>query len=658
MNILGISAYYHDSAAALVSNGEIIAAAQEERFSRKKHDARFPENAIAYCLKAAKLELREIDRIVFYDKPLVKFERLLETYLSYAPHGFRSFLAAMPVWLKEKLYLKTVLKREFAKMGGCKTPLVPPLLFTEHHQAHAASAFYPSPFQQAVVLCLDGVGEWATTSVWWGDGNQLTPQWEIDFPHSLGLLYSAFTYYTGFKVNSGEYKLMGLAPYGEPKYVDKILTHLLDLKDDGTFRLNMDYFNYTTGLTMTNKKFDELFGGSPRQAEGKLTQREMDIAASIQVVTEEVVLRLSRTVQKEFNADYLCLAGGVALNCVANGRILREGPFKDIWIQPAAGDAGGALGAALAVWYEYGDQQRNVKNWLVGDVGESSPETEDTGEGLSVVTAAAIAQRGVPAIATKSTAKLACNDQMRGSYLGPRYSDAEILEYFDGIQANYQRLDDAELMPRLAEILDGGNVIGWFQGRMEFGPRALGGRSIIGDPRNTKMQSVMNLKIKYRESFRPFAPSVLAERVSEYFEIDHSSPYMLLVAPVKASLRIPMTAQQEQLFGIDKLNVPRSELPAVTHVDYSARIQTVHKETNPRYYDLISNFEKRTGCAVLVNTSFNVRGEPIVCTPEDAYRCFMRTEMDYLVVENFLLAKSEQIPWKQDDSWKSEFELD
>lgn len=658
MNILGISAYYHDSAAALVSNGEIIAAAQEERFSRKKHDARFPENAIAYCLKAAKLELREIDRIVFYDKPLVKFERLLETYLSYAPHGFRSFLAAMPVWLKEKLYLKTVLKREFAKIGGCKTSLVPRLLFTEHHQAHAASAFFPSPFQQAVVLCLDGVGEWATTSVWWGDGNQLTPQWEIDFPHSLGLLYSAFTYYTGFKVNSGEYKLMGLAPYGEPKYVDKILTHLLDLKDDGTFRLNMDYFNYTTGLTMTNKKFDELFGGPPRQAEGKLTQREMDIAASIQVVTEEVVLRLSRTVQKELNADYLCLAGGVALNCVANGRILREGPFKDIWIQPAAGDAGGALGAALAVWYEYGGQQRNVKNWLVGDLGDSLRETEDTGEGSSVVTAAAIAQRGIPAIATKSTATLACNDQMQGSYLGPRYSDAEILEYFDGIQANYQRLDDAELMPRLAEILDGGNVIGWFQGRMEFGPRALGGRSIIGDPRNTKMQSVMNLKIKYRESFRPFAPSVLAERVSEYFEIDHSSPYMLLVAPVKESLRIPMTAQQEQLFGIDKLNVPRSEIPAVTHVDYSARIQTVHKETNPRYYDLISNFEKRTGCAVLVNTSFNVRGEPIVCTPEDAYRCFMRTEMDYLVVENFLLAKSEQIPWKQDDSWKSEFELD
>ncbi|HLO51115.1 MAG TPA: carbamoyltransferase [Kamptonema sp.] len=646
MNILGISAYYHDSAAALISDGEIIAAAQEERFSRKKHDARFPENAIAYCLKEAKIELREIDRIVFYDKPLVKFERLLETYLSYAPQGFRSFLAAMPVWLKEKLYLKTLLKRELAAMANCKTSRVPPLLFTEHHQAHAASAFFPSPFQQAAVLCLDGVGEWATTSVWWGDGNQLTPQWEIDFPHSLGLLYSAFTYYTGFKVNSGEYKLMGLAPYGEPKYVDKILTHLLDLKDDGTFRLNMDYFNYATGLTMTNQKFAELFGGPARQAEGKLTQREMDIAASIQVVTEEVVLRLGRTVHKELNADYLCLAGGVALNCVANGRLLREGPFKDIWIQPAAGDAGGALGAALAIWYQYSEQQRNVSNWLVGELGDLSGETEASG----IVKTAAIA--------TKSAAKLSCNDQMRGSYLGPRFTDAEILEYLDGIKASYQRLDDAELMPRLAEILDEGNVVGWFQGRMEFGPRALGGRSIIGDPRNTKMQSVMNLKIKYRESFRPFAPSVLAERVSDYFEIDHSSPYMLLVAPVKESLRIPMTAQQEQLFGIDKLNVPRSEIPAVTHVDYSARIQTVHKETNPRYYELIRHFEKRTGSAVLVNTSFNVRGEPIVCSPEDAYRCFMRTEMDYLVVENFLLAKSEQIPWKQDDSWKQEFELD
>lgn len=649
MNILGISAYYHDSAAALIRDGEIIAAAQEERFSRKKHDARFPKNAIAYCLKEAKIDLQQVDRIVFYDKPLVKFERLLETYLAYAPHGFRSFLTAMPIWLKEKLYLKTMLKRELAEMANCKTSkLRPSLLFTEHHQSHAASAFFPSPFQKAAVLCLDGVGEWATTSVWLGEGNQLTPQWEIDFPHSLGLLYSAFTYYTGFKVNSGEYKLMGLAPYGEPKYADKILNYLIDLKDDGTFRLNMDYFNYTVGLTMTNQKFDELFEGPPRQAEGKLTQREMDIAASIQVVTEEVVLRLCRTVKKELNVDYLCLAGGVALNCVANGRILREGIFKDIWIQPAAGDAGGALGAALAVWYQYCEGSRDVV--AVDRTIANNNNVEEKTEVLS-------ANQAVATV-TKSTAHLTCRDKMRGSYLGPKFSDAEIVEYLDAVKASYHRLDDAELMPQLAEILEQGNVVGWFQGRMEFGPRALGGRSIIGDPRNAKMQSVMNLKIKYRESFRPFAPSILAERVADYFEIDHSSPYMLLVAPVKSSLRIPMTAEQEQLFGIEKLNIPRSEIPAVTHVDYSARIQTVHKETNPRYYDLIRHFEERSGCSVLVNTSFNVRGEPIVGTPEDAYRCFMRTEMDYLVLENFLLPKSEQIPWKQDDSWKNEFELD
>ncbi len=658
MNILGISAYYHDSAAALIRDGEIIAAAQEERFSRKKHDARFPKNAIAYCLKEAKIDLQQLDRIVFYDKPLVKFERLLETYLAYAPQGFRSFLTAMPIWLKEKLYLKTMLKRELAEMANCKTSkLKPSLLFTEHHQSHAASAFFPSPFQKAAVLCLDGVGEWATTSVWLGDGNQLTPQWEIDFPHSLGLLYSAFTYYTGFKVNSGEYKLMGLAPYGEPKYVDKILNYLIDLKDDGTFRLNMDYFNYTVGLTMTNKKFDELFEGPPRQGEGKLTQREMDIAASIQVVTEEVILRLCRTVKQELNVDYLCLAGGVALNCVANGRILREGIFKDIWIQPAAGDAGGALGAALAIWYQYCESARDVSDELpaANNLKElrTSVVTTNEEERTSVVTAS----QAVATVA-KSVAHLTCRDKMRGSYLGPRFTDAEILEYLDAVKASYHRLEDAELMPQLAEILEQGNVVGWFQGRMEFGPRALGGRSIIGDPRNAKMQSVMNLKIKYRESFRPFAPSILAERVADYFEIDHSSPYMLLVAPVKASLRIPMTAEQEQLFGIEKLNIPRSEIPSVTHVDYSARIQTVHKETNPRYYDLISHFEERSGCPILVNTSFNVRGEPIVCTPEDAYRCFMRTEMDYLVLENFLIPKSEQIPWKQDDAWKNEFELD
>jgi len=658
MNILGISAYYHDSAAALIRDGEIIAAAQEERFSRKKHDARFPKNAIAYCLKEAKIDLRELDRIVFYDKPLVKFERLLETYLAYAPQGFRSFLAAMPIWLKEKLYLKTMLKRDLAAIANCKTNKLPSLLFTEHHQSHAASAFFPSPFQKAAVLCLDGVGEWATTSVWLGDGNELTPQWEIDFPHSLGLLYSAFTYYTGFKVNSGEYKLMGLAPYGEPKYVDKILNYLIDLKDDGTFRLNMDYFNYTVGLTMTNKKFDQLFEGPPRQAEGKLTQREMDIAASIQVVTEEVILRLCRTVKKELDVDYLCLAGGVALNCVANGRILREGIFKDIWIQPAAGDAGGALGAALAIWYQYCEQTRIVSANSTGNSRESlNSELITTNAAVEERTEVLTANQAVATVA-KSVAHLTCHDQMRGSYLGPRFTDAEILEYLDAVQASYHRLDDAELMPQLAEILEQGNVVGWFQGRMEFGPRALGGRSIIGDPRNAKMQSVMNLKIKYRESFRPFAPSILAERVADYFEIDHSSPYMLLVAPVKASLRIPMTAEQEQLFGIEKLNIPRSEIPAITHVDYSARIQTVHKETNPRYYDLISHFEERSGCSILVNTSFNVRGEPIVCTPEDAYRCFMRTEMDYLVLENYLLPKSEQIPWKQDDAWKNEFELD
>ncbi len=612
MKILGISAYYHDSAAALLIDGEIVAAAQEERFSRKKHDPRFPYEAIAYCLSEAGVKLKNLDYVVFYEKPLITFERLLETYLAYAPLGFRSFLLAMPAWLKEKLYLKAVLKKELAAFGDCHKSQLPPLLFTEHHQSHAASAFFPSPFERAAVLCLDAVGEWATTSCWLGQGNQLTPQWEINFPHSLGMLYSAFTYYTGFKVNSGEYKLMGLAPYGAPKYVDQILENLLDLKEDGTFRLNMNYFNYTTGLTMTNRKFDQLFGGPPRKPESKLSQREMDIAASIQKVIEEIVLRLVKTVHQELEEDYLCLAGGVALNCVANGVIVRSGLFQDIWIQPAAGDAGGAVGAALAIWHQYQDQPRLTKG----------------------------------------------GDSMGGSYLGPKFTSSEIQSYLDRVEAKYQWLEDGELLPQLAEILELENVVGWFQGRMEFGPRALGSRSIIGDPRSSKMQSVMNLKIKYRESFRPFAPSVLAERVSEYFEIDRSSPYMLLVAPVKEELHIPMTSQQQQLFGIEKLKVPRSAIPAVTHVDYSARIQTVHQETNPRYYQLIRHFEQKTGCGVLVNTSFNVRGEPIVCTPEDAYRCFMRTEMDYLVLENFLLTKSEQPPWKQDDSWKEEFELD
>ncbi|PIY51453.1 MAG: hypothetical protein COY36_02475 [Zetaproteobacteria bacterium CG_4_10_14_0_2_um_filter_55_20] len=610
--ILGISAYYHDSAAALIHDGDIVAAAQEERFTRKKHDAGFPAHAIAYCLSEVGIVLTDVDYVVFYDKPLIKFERLLETYLAYAPSGFRSFLSAMPVWLKEKLYLKSVLYKELSALGECKKLELPVLLFTEHHQSHAASAFFPSPFERAAVMCLDGVGEWASSSVWLGEGNTLTPQWEMDFPHSLGLLYSAFTYYTGFRVNSGEYKLMGLAPYGDPRYVDLIQDKLMDLKEDGTFRLDISYFNYATGLTMTNDKFAALFGGPARRSESEITQREMDIAASIQKVTEEVVLRLGRTVQKELNVDYLCLAGGVALNCVANGRLLREGAFKDIWIQPAAGDAGGALGAALSIWYEYLGHERKAD----------------------------------PA------------DSMHGSYLGCRYSDADIEADLNKYAAVYQRLDDATLMPELAKILDGGHVIGWVQGRMEFGPRALGGRSILGDPRNQKMQSVMNLKIKYRESFRPFAPIVLAERVSDYFEHKGKSPYMLIVAPVRESLRLPMTGKQEALFGIDRLNVPRSKLPAITHVDYSARLQTVHNETNPRLHHLLTAFESQTGCGVLVNTSFNVRGEPIVCTPEDAYRCFMRTEMDYLVVENYLLAKQAQPAWEKTDNWQQEFALD
>lgn len=610
--ILGLSAYYHDSAAALVRNGDIVAAAQEERFTRKKHDAGFPEHAIRYCLAESGLTMSDVDEVVFYDKPLVKFERLLETYLSYAPNGLRSFIAAMPIWLKEKLYLKSTLKTELSTLGEIKKNELPDLLFAEHHQSHAASAFFPSPFEKAAVLCLDGVGEWATTTAWLGDGNSLKPLWEIDFPHSLGLLYSAFTYYTGFKVNSGEYKLMGLAPYGEPTYVDLILDNLLDLKEDGSFRLDMTYFNYCTGLTMTNKKFDKLFGGPPRTQEGELTQREMDIAASIQKVTEEVVLKLAKSLRKETDCPNLCLAGGVALNCVANGELLRSGVFDEIWVQPAAGDAGGALGAALTAWHERHDGSRTVNG----------------------------------------------ADTMSGSYLGPRYAADEIRKQLDKSGAVYTELSDEEMMPRLADILATEHVVGWFQGRMEFGPRALGGRSIIGDPRSPKMQSVMNLKIKYRESFRPFAPSVLHEDVSKYFVHDTTSPYMLMVAPVAEDIRIPMSEEQEQLFGIEKLNVPRSELPAITHVDYSARIQTVHPETNPRYHKLISAFKERTGCGVMINTSFNVRGEPIVCTPEDAYRCFMRTEMDYLVVENFLLEKSQQPEIEKDDSWMNEFELD
>lgn len=611
-DILGISAYYHDSAAAILRDGQILAAVQQERFSRRKHDAGFPAAAIEYCLAEAGTDLRSIEHIVFYDKPLVKFERLLETYLSYAPKGFRSFVVAMPIWLKDKLFLKTTLKKELAELGDCPVNELPSLQFAEHHQSHAASAFYFSPFDRSAVLCLDGVGEWATTSIWVGNGTQLKPLWEIDFPHSLGLLYSAFTYFTGFRVNSGEYKLMGLAPYGEPKYVDLILDKLVDLKPDGTFRLDMRYFNYCTGLTMTNSNFDELFGGPPRRAETEMTQREMDIAASIQKVTETVVLRLAKTIHGETGEDNLCLAGGVALNCVANGRILREGPFENIWIQPAAGDAGGAIGAAAVSWYTDGTSERRVNG----------------------------------------------KDSMRGSYLGPKFGAKEIRRVLDNFDAVYGESTDEELFAQLAELLEQGKVIGWFQGRMEFGPRALGARSIIGDPRNTDMQTVMNLKIKYRESFRPFAPSVLAERVSDYFEHDSESPYMLIVAPVRKELRRALSDAEQGLFGVQKLNVKRSDLPAITHVDYSARVQTVHEDTNPRYYRLVKAFEQRTGCGVLVNTSFNVRGEPIVCTPEDAYRCFMRTEMDYLVVENFLLDKQKQPQRERDDSWKDEFELD
>ncbi|PDH36737.1 MAG: hypothetical protein CNE43_04440 [Halieaceae bacterium MED-G26] len=613
MNVLGLSAYYHDSAATLLVDGAIVAAAQEERFTRKKHDAAFPANAIAYCLDEAGLGLDEIDYITFYDKPLVKFERLLETYLAFAPKGFRSFVMAIPVWLKEKLFLKVTLKRELGALSGLEQTALPPLLFHEHHGSHAASAFYASPFKKAAVLCLDGVGEWATSSVWLGEGSTLTPQWEIQFPHSLGLLYSAFTYYTGFKVNSGEYKLMGLAPYGEPRYVDLIKAHLIDIKPDGTFRLDMRYFNYATGLTMTNRRFDRLFGGPPRQPEAELTQREMDIAASIQVVTEEIVLKLAETIHRELKVDHLCLAGGVALNCVANGRLDREGPFRSVWIQPAAGDAGGALGAALATWHQYLDQ---------------------------------------PRVADDQT------DVMRGAYLGKAFDRAAVESCLETMGAPYRWVSDEELMPEVASALANGAVVGWLNGRMEFGPRALGARSILGDARSPKMQSVMNLKIKNRESFRPFAPAIAADAVSHWFNTDYDSPYMLKVATIQDEHRIAMSDEEKALFGIEKLNVARSTVPAITHVDYSARLQTVHPETNPRFHALITAFEALTDCPILINTSFNVRGEPIVCSPEDAYRCFMRTEMDVLVLENAILLKSEQPHWEDDESWKEEFLLD
>jgi carbamoyltransferase len=609
MRVLGISAFYHDSAAALVDDGRILAAAQEERFSRKKHDSRFPSHAIGYCLAEAGIGLSSVDHVVFYDKPFLKFERLVETYLTFAPRGFKSFWMAIPLWLREKLFLKDLLHKELEKIAG-KGAWNGKLLFSEHHLSHAASAFFPSPFEEAAVLTMDGVGEWATTSAAIGKGNSLEVRKEIHFPHSVGLLYSALTYYTGFKVNSGEYKVMGLAPYGEPKYADTILENLMDLKSDGSFRLDISYFDYCTGLTMTNAKFDDLFGGPARRPDQLLTQKHMDLAASIQAVTEEVVLRLTRSLQDETGARNLCLAGGVALNCVANGKVLRDGRFERIYIQPAAGDAGGALGAALVGYHM---------------------------------------QRG--------QARSANGDAMRGAYLGPAYSAADVETRLRSCGARYAALDDASLISAAAEDLAQGKALGWFQGRMEFGPRALGNRSILGDPRSPTMQKTLNLKVKYRESFRPFAPSVLRERVSEWFELDEDSPYMLLVADVVGRRRREMTTQEKSLFGIDKLNVPRSDIPAVTHVDYSARIQTVHQDTNPRYHALLSAFERKTGCPVVVNTSFNVRGEPIVGTPEDAFRCFMGTDLDVLAVGNCYLHKSEQDPALR-QNYESAFELD
>ncbi len=605
MYILGISCFYHDAAAALVKDGKIIAAAQEERFTRKKQDFNFPINAIEYCLKEANISVNELSHVAFYDKPLLKFERILQTYFTFAPVGIQSFLMATPLWLKEKLWIPDLIKKQLGYSGK--------VIFPEHHESHAASAFYPSPYQQAAFLTMDGVGEWATTSYGNGDGNKITMMGEMNFPHSLGLLYSAFTYFTGFKVNSAEYKVMGLAPYGEPKYVDLILKEVVDLKEDGSFRMNMKYFDYCVGLKMTNNKFSELFGGPPRKGETRLGQREMDLARSVQEVTEMIMLRMARHVHKETGQKNLVLAGGVALNCVGNGRLLREGPFENIWIQPAAGDAGGALGAALFVWYEYLGNSRQVD-----------------GKG----------------------------DDQHGSYLGPDYSDEEIGQYLTANNIKHRKLKKEEIACTIADLIGKENVIGWFEGRMEFGPRALGARSIIGDARSKKMQATMNLKIKFRESFRPFAPAVLGDKVSEYFEIDRESPYMLLVAPLVKGKRIAMTAEEEKLFGIDKLNVARSELPAVTHVDYSARIQTVTREHHPLYYDVINEFYKKTGCPVIINTSFNVRGEPIVCRPEEAVRCFMRTHMDYLIMGSYLLDKKEQPALEQDSDWQKEFELD
>ena len=605
MNILGISAFYHDSAAALVRDGKIVAAAQEERFTRRKHDPGFPEKAIEYCLREAGITVDDLDRVCFYDKPFIKFERLLETYLAYAPAGIASFLKAMPLWIKKKLWMGELIKKTLGYDGK--------MVYPEHHQSHAASAFLPSPFQSAAILTLDGVGEWATASWGVGQDNKVNLKGELTFPHSLGLLYTAFTYYTGFKVNSGEYKVMGLAPYGEPIYKDLILEHLMDLKQDGSFRLNMKYFNYCQGLTMTSGAFHDLFGGPPRQPESKLTKKEMDLARSVQEVAELTMLRMARHVRRETGEKYLCLAGGVALNCVGNGKILREKIFDRIWIQPAAGDAGGALGAALFTWYHVEDNPRTAH-----------------GE----------------------------RDSQSGSYLGPAFSGDDVESWLKGQSYPYTRMTTDEIPVYVAEQIDNQKVIGWFSGPMEFGPRALGGRSIIGDARSSEMQSIMNLKIKYRESFRPFAPSCIVEDVNEYFELDEPSPYMLLVANVQEKRRVQMTEEQDKLFGIEKLNIPRSDIPAITHVDHSARVQTVDALDHPQYHAVISNFKKRTGYGVIINTSFNVRGEPIVCTPWDAYLCFMRTEMEVLVLEDCVLHKADQPELTEEKDWRKVYELD
>ena len=612
MYILGISAYYHDSAACLIQNGEIIAAAQEERFTRIKHDSSFPINAIKYCLDESKIIPDQIENIVFYEKPFLKFERLLETYLAFAPRGFTSFVKSIPVWVKDKLFQKSVIIKELKSLFGKEVNWSERLLFSEHHLSHAASAFYPSPFERAAILTLDGVGEWTTTSLALGKGKDIKLIKEIKFPHSLGLLYSAFTYYAGFKVNSGEYKVMGLAPYGEPSYANLIKENLINIADDGSFQLDMSYFNYATGLTMTNKKFDKLFGGPPRASETNLTQREMDLASSIQKVTEEIIIKLAKGIAKETGEKNLCLAGGVALNCVANGILLRENIFDNIWIQPAAGDAGGALGAALSTWHQHHNKERSV-----------SKE----------------------------------RDAMKGSYLGPEFNDAEIEAALTACGGIFKKLSETEMIEEVVSALTHEKIVGWMQGRMEFGPRALGGRSIIADPRSPNMQKQLNLKVKYRESFRPFAPSILCEDVSEWFEHDTDSPYMLLVADVKEDKRLTMTEDEESLFGIDKLNVPRSSVPAITHVDYSARLQTVHKETNARYHAVISRFKEKTGCPIIVNTSFNIRGEPIVCNPKDAFNCLMGTELDILVIGNYLLLKEEQKKNYLSD-YKNKYELD